>query len=176
MTPSLDMFENWNRYYDPSVGRYLSPEPMLQSPNFVLFRAKLEGRGLETYSYASNNPTSRIDDDGLTTRQFKRDGSYSSAAKALDAVGKQRLYDKCAKEANEAGDECRKKDKACQPPPLPKNPSIADVRAADDAQAAGLAACEKKAQCAFDACAAAVADLDGTKGVFEITWSKCMKD
>ena len=27
-----DLHENWNRFYDPQTGRYLSPEPMLQRP------------------------------------------------------------------------------------------------------------------------------------------------
>ncbi len=29
-----DMFENHNRYYEAATGRYLSPEPMLQYPDF----------------------------------------------------------------------------------------------------------------------------------------------
>jgi RHS repeat-associated protein len=34
-----DLSENWNRYYDPNVGRYLQPEPILQAPGFSTERA-----------------------------------------------------------------------------------------------------------------------------------------
>ncbi len=34
-----DLFENWNRFYDPSIGRYLSPDPVLMSPAVVVGRA-----------------------------------------------------------------------------------------------------------------------------------------
>lgn len=73
--------ENWNRYYDPYVGRYLSPEPLLQDPRFVTAMAK---RGLTTpaYAYAVNNPIGYYDPDGLgvinwSSRPiwFKKEGS-----------------------------------------------------------------------------------------------------
>ncbi|WP_158617077.1 RHS repeat-associated core domain-containing protein [Corallococcus exercitus] len=49
-----DLFENWNRYYDPSVGRYLQPEPMLgQAPS-----------ALPAYAYALNNPMAYVDPNG----------------------------------------------------------------------------------------------------------------
>lgn len=28
---AISKFENWNRFYDPSVGRYLSPDPLLRA-------------------------------------------------------------------------------------------------------------------------------------------------
>ncbi len=34
-----DLFENWNRFYDPSIGRYLSPDPILMSPGAVVSAA-----------------------------------------------------------------------------------------------------------------------------------------
>ncbi|WAM24231.1 RHS repeat-associated core domain-containing protein [Myxococcus sp. NMCA1] len=43
-----DLFENWNRYYDPSVGRYLQPEPIMT----VGARAA----AWPAYAYAKNNP------------------------------------------------------------------------------------------------------------------------
>ncbi|RKH72391.1 RHS repeat-associated core domain-containing protein [Corallococcus aberystwythensis] len=49
-----DLFENWNRYYDPSVGRYLQPEPMLGwGPS-----------ALPAYAYALNNPMAYADPNG----------------------------------------------------------------------------------------------------------------
>jgi RHS repeat-associated protein len=59
-----DLFENWNRYYDPSIGWYLQPEPMVVEPQFVKGRA-LDGFGTPTYAYASNNPVTRYDPTGL---------------------------------------------------------------------------------------------------------------
>jgi RHS repeat-associated protein len=49
-----DLFENWNRYYDPSIGRYLQPEPLLAEGPFAL----------PAYSYAVNNPLGFVDPSG----------------------------------------------------------------------------------------------------------------
>ncbi|WP_410477871.1 RHS repeat-associated core domain-containing protein [Myxococcus sp. MxC21-1] len=58
-----DLFENWNRYYDPSIGRYLQPESLLEDPEFVKGMAQ---RGLSTpaYGYALNNPMHFVDPTG----------------------------------------------------------------------------------------------------------------
>ena len=45
---------NWNRYYDPDTGRYLSPDPI-----------GLEG-GLNLYAYVENDPVNWVDMFGLT--------------------------------------------------------------------------------------------------------------
>jgi RHS repeat-associated protein len=58
-----DLFENWNRFYDPSIGRYLGPEPLLQDPKWVLKEAKV-GRSVPVYAYANNNPIFFTDPDG----------------------------------------------------------------------------------------------------------------
>ena len=49
-----DLFENWNRYYEPASGRYLQPEPLLH----------VKPSALPAYAYAGNNPVHRIDPDG----------------------------------------------------------------------------------------------------------------
>ncbi|WP_253899763.1 RHS repeat-associated core domain-containing protein [Corallococcus carmarthensis] len=59
-----DLFENWNRYYDPGSGRYLQPEPMLQNPKLVA-EIVMEGRSLPVYAYAMNNPVAFTDPNGL---------------------------------------------------------------------------------------------------------------
>ncbi|MBE2248835.1 MAG: RHS repeat-associated core domain-containing protein [Myxococcus sp.] len=58
-----DFFENCNRFYDPTTGRYLSPEPLLENPAFVAARLRRGGM-LPPYAYASNNPIGRVDRDG----------------------------------------------------------------------------------------------------------------
>ncbi|MDP1823788.1 MAG: RHS repeat-associated core domain-containing protein, partial [Archangium sp.] len=62
--PETQKHENWNRYFDPLSGRYLSPEPLLQSPAYVRRMAQ-SGMSVPTYAYALNNPLKYIDPNGL---------------------------------------------------------------------------------------------------------------
>jgi RHS repeat-associated protein len=59
-----DLFENWNRFYDPSIGRYLGPEPRAYEPAWLLEEAAA-GRSVPVYAYARNNPLFWTDPDGL---------------------------------------------------------------------------------------------------------------
>ena len=54
-----DLHYNWNRYYDPVLGRYLSPDPI-----------GLEG-GLNLYGYVGGDPVNRFDLEGLASFDFK---------------------------------------------------------------------------------------------------------
>lgn len=53
---------NWHRYYDPNVGRYLTPDPL-----------GLAG-GLNLYTYADNDPVNHIDRNGLYTSLHTKEG------------------------------------------------------------------------------------------------------
>lgn len=74
--------ENWNRFYDSSLGRYLSPEPLLQSPGYVKKMAK-RGMSVPAYAYAANNPIRHVDATGLWTQVII---SYGDLGR-LDDVG-----------------------------------------------------------------------------------------
>jgi RHS repeat-associated protein len=58
-----DLFENWNRYYDPSLGQYLGTEPMMRDSNWVQQQVGA-GRSIPAYAYSYNNPLAFIDPDG----------------------------------------------------------------------------------------------------------------
>ena len=63
--PETELHENWNRYYDPQKPGYLSPEPMLESPEWPKQEAEM-GVATPVYAYATNNPIAWVDSDGLS--------------------------------------------------------------------------------------------------------------
>jgi RHS repeat-associated protein len=59
------------RYYDPSLGRFITPDTIVQSP--------ANPQTLNRYSYCGNNPVNRIDPSGHSWKKFwKRWGSWIS--------------------------------------------------------------------------------------------------
>lgn len=82
-----DLYENWNRYYDPSTGRYLSPEPLLQSPSWVAWELQ-GGHQTPGYGYASNNPVGNFDPNGLEVRVGPESPRSRAAYEVWKASGK----------------------------------------------------------------------------------------
>ena len=65
--------QNSQRRREIAVGsrKYLSPEPMLQDPNYVRVMA-MQGKSVPTYAYALNNPIKYIDPTGLDADEADR--------------------------------------------------------------------------------------------------------
>ncbi|MCP3168876.1 RHS repeat-associated core domain-containing protein [Myxococcus qinghaiensis] len=78
-----DFFENWNRFYDPGIGRYLQPEPMLNVSQVVVASA-MQGYSLPAYSYALNNPINFTDSTG----NMPRPGMDSINARMLALIAR----------------------------------------------------------------------------------------
>jgi len=58
-----DLFQNWNRFYDPTIGRYLESEPLSLTPEYL--SASLGGGfNPPAYGYAGNNPLGYQDPTG----------------------------------------------------------------------------------------------------------------
>lgn len=70
-----DILENWNRYYEPSNGRYLQPEPKMMNPRWVARQAR-HGHSVGIYSYARSNPIRWIDATGLDVQNNSSDGVW----------------------------------------------------------------------------------------------------
>jgi RHS repeat-associated protein len=66
-----DLFENWNRYYEATAGRYLGPEPILLNPKYVQHTAK-QGHSVPMYDYALGNPLANTDPTGLAVYLCRR--------------------------------------------------------------------------------------------------------
>jgi RHS repeat-associated protein len=86
-----DLFQNWNRFYDASLGRYLEPDLLWSYPEELVPLAK-RGRLVPVYAYAYNNPTSYSDPNGRSAdtiqdfvRAFKN--TMPDVAKGLAALG-----------------------------------------------------------------------------------------
>jgi hypothetical protein len=59
------LVENWNRYYEPQVGKYLQPEPMMaRAPGYFGYVARRYGTQPNPYGYAYGNPIGYVDGDG----------------------------------------------------------------------------------------------------------------
>jgi RHS repeat-associated protein len=69
------LYYNWNRYYDPKTGRYISPDPL-----FFEERTNL-------YLYAANNPARFIDPSGLMPLPFLAIAAIAVGVGALLAGG-----------------------------------------------------------------------------------------
>jgi RHS repeat-associated protein len=62
------LYYNWNRYYEPTLGRYTQPDPI-----------GLAG-GINAYAYVGGNPVSYVDDEGLNAAWGMRLGATGGFA------------------------------------------------------------------------------------------------
>lgn len=84
---------NYHRYYDPSTGRYLTPDPSHSLGNgvpFYLFSLILSPQEFHHYGYAQNNPIVFMDANGLISVSGccgdKESGIRTGASNACSSV------------------------------------------------------------------------------------------
>jgi RHS repeat-associated protein len=77
MDPATGLTYMQQRYYDQSVGRFLSVDPIATNPN--------SGQGFNVYQYAANSPYRFVDPDGRVEKE-KKDRRSICATKICDGV------------------------------------------------------------------------------------------
>ncbi len=105
---------NWNRYYDPRTGRYLTPDPIgLEGGIDPYVYVDTVGKPLRNepnlFVYTNNNPVNYIDAEGLQAHQgfiiLIRKMSNKSLLRTIKSLNKQiekherKLADKCQTQA-----------------------------------------------------------------------------
>jgi RHS repeat-associated protein len=103
-----------SRYYDPKIGRFLSPDPI-----------RFGGGDINLYAYVWDAPTNVVDPLGLAGTDVNLGSGYSGRVDAFDAGGRSsfeiQVYDPTGKEVGVAGpDRWINKHGFKEPPELPR--------------------------------------------------------
>jgi RHS repeat-associated protein len=93
--PEPLLFENWHRSYDPSIGRYLQPEPLAAEDALMATEP--------VYAYGNNIPTTHTDPTGLYTLYDTQE-----CPRFDDAVNLVRKLAGCKGESEPRTCECKK--------------------------------------------------------------------
>jgi RHS repeat-associated protein len=116
---------NWHRHYDPTIGRYVEPDP--------LGLKALLSDGPSVYSYVTGNPLAKVDPDGLQAsavcvlgglaNPFCDAAILSDAAKICVGVGSMVGVGALSGDSGNCGDEYRRYlqnqvNSLCKPKPL----------------------------------------------------------
>ena len=68
LDPESGLYYYGGRYYDPELGRFISPDPFVPGPG--------EPQSFNRYSYVGNNPVNYIDPSGYAKK--KKGGFFRS--------------------------------------------------------------------------------------------------
>ncbi len=70
LDPESGLYYYGGRYYDPELGRFISPDPFVGQPD--------DPQSLNRYSYVINNPANNIDPDGYfhQVKKKKKSGGF----------------------------------------------------------------------------------------------------
>ena len=146
--PETGFAENWHRFYDPDIGRYLEPEPMLAAGGALQVLRFKDGEGLmNPYSYASADPLARVDYDAELDSQSKRDGQPNRIVRWFETPLRKFYLQRCAHDALKEEEMCASK---CAP-----------------------TVCWKNVRCDYEACVAGATSGAGTTDYLR-AYTRCM--